>query len=275
MATLCRDSAVAYHGTKALSNSGISRILDCPAKFKFWDESPHEQTDSMFFGSFFHSLVLEPEQCANIYQVFSGDLRTKAGKEEKGEIVSQGRVPIKEDLYRQGQAMLSSLQQQPLMNRLLSSNTAMKESSIYWTENVAGVQISCKARLDYFDDINSYGQIVLDLKTTDNAAPERLSHTIWKWGYFRQAHWYMRALKALDMEPKDFLFAFVEKEPPHLCTICNLCSAAIELGGTQCEKALKIYANCLTSKVWPGYPKEIIPVNLEEWMIRKEILNDE
>lgn len=265
-----------YHARKALSNSGIPKILESAAKFKAWlDGQTDKRTEACLLGSVFHTLALEPEWAADRYLVPAFDGRTKAGQEERRAAIEEGREVVKADDMNTACAMAIAARDHKRLGRLLKDPTARKEVSIFWTEEISGMAVPCKARLDCMVDVPNYGLVVLDLKSTISAAPVRFSRTIYERGYHRQGWWYQRALYQAGLTPRTFVIGAVEKEPPYLVATYELEPRAVELGGRDCLAALQLYADCIKSGLWPGYSDDILPIDLDDWVYRKEFPDDQ
>lgn len=269
-ADLLQISAAEYHAVRAVSNTGISKLLTSPAHFQYWLENPDEQTEAMIIGSVFHCLALEGQEFDQRYHVMQNSRATNAGKQEEAEALLAGQTVITKSVYQIANDLATAALSDAYISRLLRSPTAQRESSIFWTEEVGGVSIPCKARLDFMDNIEKFGLLVMDLKSSKTAHPDRLPRVITERGYHRQAWWYMRALSALGLTPRKFLLGVVEKTPPHIVTPATVQPEAVEQGGSECQRALAVYAECQSKNYWPGYADQIIEVGLMPWAYQKE-----
>ena len=264
-----------YHARKALSNTGISKLLDCPAKFKAWlDGGQDEQTEAMLIGSAFHCLALEPGRFRVSYHVMVNSGTTKAANDERAQARQEGKTILNKDQSALVTSLAAGLMKHKVIAKRLNSHTAQKELSIFWTEEVDGFSIPCKARLDLFDYIDRFGTVGIDLKSMQNAAPASLSKTINDRGYHRQAWWYLRALNQAGHFPAGFFLATVEKSAPYLASFIRIKDEAIEKGGRECAQALTLFSECAKANHWPGYSQEIIEVDLPDWIYRKEMNNE-
>ena len=264
-----------YHSSKALSNSGIAKLLDCPARFKAWlDGDMDEQTEAMLIGSAFHCMALEPEKFSSRYHVMEKSGATKVGKDEKSSAEAAGQIILARRQYEEIVPLMNGLRRHKMIGRLLADPSSNKEVSIFWEEALDGEIIPCKARLDLVALVRPLGHLIVDLKSMSDAAPVRLPKIINDRGYHRQAWWYMRALFRAGLEPRAFLLAAVEKKPPYLAALIGVEEPAIEKGGRECLEAMRLYADCSRTGIWPGYPEEIIKIDLPEWIYRKEQSNE-
>lgn len=274
-AQILQISAAEYHAIKAVSNSGITKLMDeTPAHFQYWLDNPDPQSESMLVGSVFHCLGLEPDEFANRYHRMEYSRTTKAGKAEEAAATAAGLEILTASQYGLAKALADAALSDRWIGCLLTSPTARKEVSVFWTENVDGISIPCKARLDYMDEIRNFGLLVMDLKSSKTAHPLKLRRVIRERGYHRQAWWYRRGLQQVGLEPRKHLLAVVEKTPPYIVTPANIDGEAMERGEYECLKALSIYAQCARNDYWPGYTDKIIDIGLEPWAYRKDTDND-
>ena len=157
-----------YHANKAVSKSDLDLINRSPLHYINAAQNPKEQTESMLFGSVVHKLVLEPETFAAEYIAAPKcDRRTKEGKAHWQEFIDNitTETVISEEMLTEATAVAEAVRKNPVADKLLKSGQA--EQSYFWTDSETGVE--CKCRPDY---LRSDG-IVVDLKTTENASPEK------------------------------------------------------------------------------------------------------
>lgn len=259
-----------YHSTQAISKSGMDKLRQAPAKFKSWLEgNVEENTDALLFGSVFHCLVLEPNEFNRRYAVKQFNGATKAGKEEATSAKALGLELVPARFYEAASIMAESVRNHPLIGQIVTAHDKRTEISIYWSENMDSLEIPCKARLDMLATVPGFGLVAVDLKSTDDASPEALERSLYKWGYHRQAVWYRRALRAVGMESSVFVLVAVEKTAPYLVTAANVSEAAQQVGLEEIRDALGTYASCIKSGLWPGYVSEIIDIDLPEWAYKR------
>ena len=254
--TVVRDQASTYHATKALSKSSMDDLLRCPAHFKATLDAMGEAektTDAMLLGSVFHALVLEPDSGDYAPKKNSGN--TKAGKEEAAEAAEKGITLVTQTMWDQALCMAMSVRSHPLMETALSVDDWQAETSIYWTERDG---MPCKARVDAIATIPGFGRCAIDLKSTTDASPDGISKHIYDYGYHRQAAWYQHALSLAGMECRRFIFLFVEKSAPYLCTAVTVAEPAMQMAMDEIRGALDLYEQCANAGIWPGYSTDIV-----------------
>ena len=269
---ITHDAAKEYHSTKALSNSSMGQLLRCPALFQQalseMDGQEHTQTPAMLLGSVFHSIVLEPDKTRTEYALRGNPGNTKAGKEEAAAAKEKGITLVSPDVWNVAVGMAASASAHPLIVAAKRSLKWETETSLYWTERD---YIPCKARVDAMAEIEGVpGLCVIDLKSTTDASPDAISRHIVDYGYHRQAAWYMHALNKCGRPANTFIFLFVEKQPPYLCTAITIADSAIQLAYNDIRSAIDVYEQCDKSGNWPGYTQDIITeIDLPEWLYRR------
>ena len=255
-AIFTHDSPETYFGKRDhLSNSGMKELLRCPARFKaMMDGEEEKATPAMLLGSLFHAMTLEPDRVAEAYAVRNNPGNTKAGKEEAAAAAEKGITLIAPDMWEQAKAMAGSARNNPFLAAALKDENFSAESSIYWEQD----GVPCKARLDGIAEIPGFGRCVIDLKSTTDASPDGISRHMWDFGYHRQAAWYSHAMAMVNQPAQAFVFVFVEKDAPYVSTAVTVADVAVGLAYDEIRTALRLYAECTASGVWPGYTTDIV-----------------
>lgn len=253
------DSDIKYFANKSLSKSSIDKLLECPALYKAWLEGEDEEKTSaaLAFGSLSHLLTLQPQEFCNQYAVTDLNLTTKEGKAWKASL-PEGVQVVKNDDYEKAQMMADAVRDHPQAKMLFQNYIA--EEPIYWTFD----GVPCKAKPDIVAEV--FGRrYIADLKTTESVNPEAIRKSIAKWGYHRQAAWYLSGMEAVGKPCDAFIFIFVEKTYPYLVTMCQLDEEALTKGMEECLRAVSTLKECQASGTWPCYTREIITLGLPKW----------
>lgn len=244
-----------YYSIKKLSNSGISLILDCPARYKNWlDELDEKDTKALAFGRMFHMAILEPEKFQETYIYTDLNLTTKEGKAFKASL-SENQIPIKSDEYEQMLHMQEAVFNHPQAKHFFKSFEAEKE--IYYNYN----GLDLKAKLDLISVVKGK-KYVVDVKTTTSVKLYDLQKTIEKYGYYRQAWKYQNALIQTGEQVDGFFFIFIEKKSPYLITCVQLDTEAIEQGKQECIQAMETLKECEANGIYPCYTKKIETISI-------------
>jgi len=262
------DTALAAGFGPSLSSTGAKRILHAPAAFKWEQENPSYER-KFNVGTAVHSIVLGVGDGAIEYPeefiTKSGAISSKAEvKEWEKAQRENGLVPLKRAQIHAVRETANAVLAHPVAGKVLAAGKP--EQSIYATDSDTGVTM--RGRIDWLR-----GNAVIDLKTTGQSAhPWRFAKTCADFGYDLQAAWYLKILAALGY-PTDipYLHVVVEIEPPYLVSVVQLDDESLAAGWAQAERALEIYARCVETDDWPGYPEEITPITLPAYHLNKHL----
>lgn len=175
-----------------------------------------------------------------------------------------GRIILSPEQWDQLHAMANAVHSHPAAGALLTGCPGEAEKSVYWNDATTGVL--CRCRPDWWRDDN----VIVDLKTTEDASPEGFAKSMANYRYDVQAAYYLDGIqKATRKRPKAFVFIAVEKKPPYGVGVYVLDSDSLELGRAQYQHDLRIYAECVRTGEWPGYGDKIQTISLPAWHANK------
>jgi hypothetical protein len=273
-APVVRDdlSAEDYHADKtSISSSGLRALLDpgCPAQFKYDRDNPKPAKREFDLGHAAHRLVLGVGE--ELEPLDFDNYLTKAAKTARDEAREAGAVPLLRHEWEQVQLMADAIRQHPVAGPLFAPGSGVAEQSIYWTDWRTGVR--CRCRPDWIPHRRDGRLIVADYKTARAVDPGALQRAVYERGYHAQAAHYLDGVKAAglhgDQEPA-FVFVFQAKVAPYLVHLVELDFPALTLGAARNERALRIYAECERTGVWPGFNDRITYLPLPAWAERKD-----
>ena len=202
-----------YFAFRAINSTSLKAADQSMAKFKsvyFPDElePPKGRPDHFAFGTALHNMMLDPAEFERSFIPKPDlDFRTKAGKDWKVE--NRG----KHILSPWDQYALSKMKKNIEASRYWKEFTTgdyETELAIFWQDELTGLQ--CKAKLDLIN----WERGSLDLKTMAKAATERnirYSCNDYKYG-LQDAHYTSGVNAVFPDACLDFVFGFVEKNPP-------------------------------------------------------------
>ena len=248
-----------YHAIKdAVGSSGLrTLIMQTPAHFKYNLDNPEPPSAEMRMGTYVHTAILEPHLFSSSLVV---DVGSRAAKAFKDAVQSHpGKTVMLQNEFEQALNIRDAVLGNLTARNLLSQG--INESSYFWTDEQTGVK--CKFRPDCIRP----GRIGVDLKTCADASFRGFMNSIGRFRYDMQAAFYLEGLSKVTGENHDsFTFIVAEREPPYLVACYVLDEASIERGMQDVRKALTLYAQCLDSDMWPGYPAELQPISVPHWM---------
>lgn len=244
-----------YDALPYLRNSDLHHMARSGAHFYEHRENPTQtETPALSFGTLAHCGVLEPDAIEERYQRIPAyeleiDAKspklTKAYREQvaafREAVAPKTAVPIADydrmvgvaksvkdcaDVFRDGRA----------------------ETVLVWQDSETSIW--CKARLDYLKFHGDTGTIY-DLKTSRDCLD--FGRSIGRYGYDRQAAFYLRGCRALGLEVQSFWFVVVEPHPPFGCMAAPLDPVTLADGEAQVKDLLARVAKCEALGEWEGY----------------------
>lgn len=254
-----------YHAmTDIVSNSYLGRLAKVPAAAKI----PQEETEAMKFGRAFHAFVLEGNDVFNNEFWVRDYFPTKPNRRSKQETVDtynkwieslMGRQPITQDDFNTIMNMALAVQSHPFAHKLLEEG--ISETTIIWQDEETGLK--CKIRPDRIPEGNK--GVILDLKSTSNAAKNAFQNDCVKFGYVREMAIYLEGFcRAINAQKKvdapyatylDLIASFiaVEKEPPYRCEVYTVEPDFLEWGHGEFHRLLQIEKQCRDNNFYPHY----------------------
>lgn len=260
-----------YHSGHELSSSAVKCLcrsgLDYHYTYRLGNKT---ENASMFLGSVFHCMILEPDKFKDRY-VYDHDYpnidrRTKDGKLAYDKL--QKEIGTREVISVKDYVVLDQMEASfhSDSSTLKFYNAYKKELSAYWVENFQDQEIPCRARFDMLTE----DDIIADIKTTQDATPEEFSHNIYKYMYHISAAWYCRGFERVTgRAPKGFVFIACSTKPPYSTYVYQLDEGSIDVASRRIDKALSTYIECKKTDLWPKkkYPTMI---GLPDWAHKKE-----
>lgn len=267
-----------YHSGPGISNSGLGLLGRSPlhywAKYRDPNREPVEPTPAMQIGTAVHCAVLEPDRFRQEFVTIPADapkkptsvqLNAKNPSDatiaailwwEEFEERNKGATILSADDFAKCQRISESVQRHNAAEILFAEGDA--EVSIFWEDEETGVL--CKIRPDWL-----MRTAIFDLKTTEDASAQAFQRSVLNYGYFRQAAFYLDGAQAAGLEVDAFIFGAVEKSAPFASAFYFADEAMLEIGRSDYRRLLRIYAECLETDRWPGYPEHLTPIGLPAW----------
>lgn len=263
-------SDTAYHADQStLSSTGARLMLDCPARYRWDMDHRRPYAPALELGHAAHALVLG---AGSPIQVVDADSwRGAAARTLRDEALEAGRIPLLEREHEQVLAMAAAVRTHPVAGPLLTAPGAVREASIYWTDEATGA--ACRARPDWMDGEMS---AIIDYKTTSrSASPAEFGRIAARFGYHLQAAWYRDAVASITGAPPAFLHVVQETRPPYLVSVVRLDEEALEAGAVEAERARRLWVECTSSGSWPGYAPDVHRVSLPGWYVDSVLGDDD
>lgn len=265
-----------YHSDNIrISNSGISLLVSKTpahyfARYLAPDREPNQPTPAMELGTLSHTAILEPHLSADWLPMPKFDGRTNAGKAALAEFLetNAGRKCVPAGDYETVSRMRDAVHNHPGAAYLLNADgRRIVEGTAHFTEPESGA--ACKVRPDLLT-LPESDLWNVDLKTTEDASPAEFNRSVAKFGYHRQAPFYLDGVAyATGERPRQFAFIAVEKRPPYGVAVYYLSEATLEYGREEYLRQLRVYAECRRLNQWPGYPVGLQELTLPKWAFKQ------
>lgn len=282
-----------------MSNSVLGLFEPCPARFIGGYESSDSSSKST--GNLWDTLLLSSHQfpskyveCPATYEDIGmecpicksvTDAKTcRACKCDRVEIrtpkpwdwgttickdfrkANAGKEPVKAELMQEARAAVSTVRADESLASLIDNAQRQVMVVAEYKDPATGITIPVKALLDLVPDKDGpFGKLLVDSKTTRNAAMRPWQRDCFQFGYGRQAAFHTDLYVAATGEDRNTFGHIVQENiAPFHVEKRILSEEFVELGRAQYMAALALYCRCLATGDWPGY---YAPVVLDGWAL--------
>lgn len=248
-------------GPSASSSTLRQIVQECPARvYAYSDLNPNKterkESKAFNFGRAAHFLMLgEPEFDRWFVVAPHDNFVANPGRiwhEDWKENVAKGRE--RRTLIRLSdmdtvKAMVAAQRRSPECARAFIEGAS--ERSLVWKDEETGIWL--KSRPDWLPH-EPAKRFLTEYKTTESANPRTLSNAVFKYGYEMQAALALEGVeKVLQVAPLGFAHVVQEKDPPYIAELRLFTPEQTDFGFRQNRKALRIFARCIETGVWPGW----------------------
>jgi len=255
-----------YHSRPELSQSTAKKLGDSsPQHVRHELDNPPAVRPTYFdVGSMTHTAVLQPGQLDEEYDYIPDEFdgygpRTKVYKEALRSL--QAERPevtfLKKSDYDLCLDLAGAVLANPVVAGYLAEDGALVEQSGFFSYSGC----PCRIRPDLL--LPEQG-IVMDLKTTSGSASRRgFTSSVRKFGYDFQNCFYREGLRVLGYPVKKFVFAVIEKTPPHALGLYVISGSDVNAQLGRMRDACNLWSYCTETGFWPGYPEHLISIDLK------------
>lgn len=230
-----------------------------------------DSTEAKWKGSLLHNLMLEGGDRIHAIELDAldknGNMTTKAAKLEAEAAEASGLIPCPRPKLDVAEATARAISDAIRTLGYVLEDFQIEQTMIWQSDG-----LWFRARPDAIL-LSASGVLMLDLKTTVDAAPDAAAGAMTEYGYdISHAH-YLAGAEAIWPEHAGrvtLVYLFAEKEPPHVVTPAVPDGAMAELGARKYARAVKRWAECLSADVWPGYSREPVALTPRGWELQKE-----
>jgi len=280
-----------YKRIDAANASGLKIMLDrSPAHVH---GMPPKASDAMTLGTLVHTATLEPDKMAAEYVVAPTSTRsTNAGKaelvrwlceqldieppasEQKAEgkrldeqlailepmLEAKGLTKITQAQHDQALAVAEAVRGHPLAGPLLDG--AETEVTLLANDPRTGQLVKIRT-----DALKTSDDLIIDLKTADDASFDAFSRAAGRYQYHLQAALYRWVYSWVTERTPGFIHIVAETQPPHGVVCYDMDQEAVERGGQRARVALNRWSECARTEHWPSYVPEFVPLSLPKWSL--------
>lgn len=221
-----------------------------------------KQTATMGAGTLMHKLLLGSGPMVRV--IAADNFRTKKAKDEKAAALAAGQVPM---LGKHYDAMLGTVIgiHTELRRRGIDLPSMRREVTGIWEEGGA----TCRLRADAWDEENA---TIYDVKHLSDGEREAFGRHLYNFGLdVQEAHYrsgFGVLFPELDGRVK-FKWIIIEQETGEIA-IYRPDGGTRQLGEIRRDYALRRWAECLESGVWPGFNEdEEVEVSAPEFKVRQ------
>lgn len=237
-----------YHANRThLSSSALKKVRKSPAIYHHWlSTGSSEASEALSLGSLVHTILLEPNACADRYYLAEVDRITPA---VKAQAAASGKELVKASEFIRAQSIASAVRSDPFANPLLSGQ---KEVSIFATLN--GINLKCRC-----DIIDPEAGVIVDVKTSFDPLEHSFTRDArWKFDYDLSAALYTDIATAQYGKPFKFYFVVVGTGEIPLVCVYQLGDSSYQMGREKYTNAIDLIAQCEMDNFWPSQaPREL------------------
>ena len=219
-----------YSDYEFVTNSHLGTIKRDIRTYKFLRDNPNDRVETMpmVFGRAYHVAMLEPNDFNKKVKVCNSATRTtKMFREFKADNSNAPTILLTKE-YDKIMRMQEVLFKHKQVKNLLTTD-GITEVANAWQDDDIGVY--CKGKADYKNK-----NVLIDLKTTIDSSPYGFSQSCKKYGYDRQASFYMDGFNC-----DEFIFIVQEKEPPFNVSIYYTSDNFLTQGRDEYKHLLDVY----------------------------------
>lgn len=250
-----------------MSRSELVDFAICPEKWLSSEPSPN--TAATTFGSLVECLetgtlegskfIIEPLKYKNSKGEEAGwTYKSTTCREWKDEQEAAGLCPVSRDTLLKAREAVTTLKAYQPRAELFACSQKQVMIQGLWRDKETGLEIPLRCLIDLVPDKahETWGKYLADAKTARNGNPAQWARVVDDEAYDVQAALSMDLYIAATGEDRNtWVFPLSENEPPYhvVKPMPALTSEFLTWARHKYVAALKLYAQCLATGVWPSY----------------------
>ncbi len=227
-----------YFKSVGLNASALKEFDKSPAHYDAYvNRTIRKPSDAFRIGSQAHASILENTEL-NILPAC--DRRTKAGKEVFKEF--QASLDNDQDYVTESESASIKIMKQNVLDHPVAkviNNPDWAERCIFVTCPQTGLELKAK-----YDCLPDQGNIIYDLKTCQDASPEKFKWDIKNFRYYLQAAHYLYVAELEGLGKDHFVFICTEKQEPYGVSAITLDPETLHFARQKYFYLLNKFAEC-------------------------------
>jgi hypothetical protein len=186
-----------------------------------------------------------------------------------------GKTLLGADDLHAVRAMVKAARAHPITKIIMDQLEGLAEASVFWVDAETGAP--CRVRPDYAVPPCTMfpNGLIVDGKSNDDSGPEGFARNCWNSQMYYQAAFYSDGMQRLwkTKEPPAFMWLSQERDPPYATAYYAASADLVAYGRKKYRRLLRVFADCLSTGKWPGYPTTVQSLELPTWAAK--IVQDE
>lgn len=237
-----------YRAWDGFSSTEAKAMLESPAHYKHYMESPRVEKSAYDDGHIVHEHLLGQESRLVVFDEWDS-WRSKDAREARESAYADGLIPKLAHEFEPLREMLEALDTDPAVRELLG-RPGFSEVSMRAVDPLTGVLM--KGRADRVTTEEGR-DLIVDVKTANDANPRNFRSVAQKYHYALQARWYSHIWKLATGNEPLFLHLVVSKNAPYLASVVHLDKEFMDVGERQMRLVLERKKKCEETGLFPGY----------------------
>lgn len=256
----------------SLSKSIAKLMLSPSCPRRAWAAHPRlggytgPRTRAQDEGTIIHMLLLGKGD--DVVEIDADSYRTNAAKAARDAAEACGKIPVLAERMGEIKDAANHLREELAQGGYVFNGQS--EVPFTWRERLycSDVEVTCRGMFDHL--FLSEG-VAWDLKKVASAHPDECAKHIANYAGDIQHAAYLSGLVKLNprIRRPDFVFLFVEIEPPYCWTAVRLDGQFRALGQAKWDRAVRLWHECISrgkeAQHWPGYADGVATVSPKPW----------
>ena len=210
-----------YHSINRISQTALKRWAVSIADGLHSTPFDADASEAATKGSAVHSLLLDGQEMFDEKYATGGPINPKTGthygrdtkKFQEWMKEQGGKSFLTEKEMKSVMQMVDSIKRDDFAMSVITMYGTERELTLLWSEDIEGVEVLCKARLDWWGP----GIGIVDVKSTCDVDKKGFEKSVGNRGWYVQSWWYPRGavMTGLTEHLPEYAWIVLENQPPH------------------------------------------------------------